>query len=120
MNIAALVSSFATGTYTVTRRARNNTATRGVVNDGAETTLNARASVSPARGADLLKLPEGRRTAESKTIFTTTRLYCGEVAEAYEADRFLIDGALYELMHLEVWRDSLSAGIGYKAVAVRM
>ncbi len=120
MNIAALMASFATGTYTVTRRTRSTAVTRGVVDDGVETSLTVRGSVSPGLGADLLKVPEGRRTNETQVIFTDTRLYVGEPTEGYEADRLLIRGVLYELVHLETWTDSRSTGLGYKAIAVRM
>ncbi len=119
MNTAALVQRFSTGTYTVTRRARSTTSTRGVVDEGATTTLAIVGSASPAKGADLLKLPEGRSTDESRVVFTTTRLYVGEPSEAYEADRVTISGIVYELVHLERWVDPRGGDDTYKAIGVR-
>ncbi len=120
MNTAALVASFATGSYSVARRTNASTATYGVIDDGTASTITITASVSPARGADLLKVPEGRRTDETRTIFTTTRLYVGDPADGYDADQITIAGVVYELVHLETWFDTRGGATAYKAIAVRM
>lgn len=116
MDIASLMTSFATGTYTVTRRARGSVV-RGRVQDGSSTTVSITASVSPSRGLDLMKVPEGRRTNGAMTIFTTTFLYVGGVGESYESDRISIGGATWEVAHVETWTDPLSRSVGYKCVA---
>lgn len=121
MDIAQLMAAFVTGTYTVTRRARGRLV-HGKITDGATTTVLITASVSPASGKDLLRLPEGRRTNESRVVFTTTELYTGgqvgsETQATYQADRILIDGKDYEVSHVETWRDPVTqTSIGYRVV----
>lgn len=115
MDVAALIASFSTGTYTVTRMARG-TITRGRAEAGVETTVSIIASVSPATGDDIERLPEGRRAKEARTLFTTTLLYVGGQGADYEADTVTIDSTDWEVSHVEKWLDSLSGGIGYKCV----
>jgi hypothetical protein len=115
VNIASLVSRFSTGTYTVTRTARGSVV-RGRVQDGTETTFDITASISPATGNDLLKLPEGRRAVETRRLFTTTLLTVGGQGEANEADSVSIGGADWLVQHVERWQDSQSTGICYSCL----
>ncbi len=117
MDIASLITSFSTGTYTVTRTARHGI-DRGRAEAGTTSTLTVTASVSPASGMDLTKVPEGRRTNGAITIFTSTELKIGGVGAAYEADRISALGSTWELSHVETWTDPRSGGLGYKCVAV--
>ena len=119
MDLASLISSFATGTYTVTRRARGSIA-NGKVGSTSDSTVTITASVSPSSGSDVVKLPEGRRTNETRTIFTTTLLKTGGQGEAYEADQISIGGETYEVMKVETWIDSDSGDVAYKCIAVAM
>lgn len=68
LDVADLVASFTTGTYTVTRRVAA-TYTAGIATPGATSTFTIVAAVVPASGRDLLRLPEGRRSTETKTIY---------------------------------------------------
>lgn len=119
MNIAGLISSFATGTYTVTRKARG-AVVRGRIGDGTTTTVTIRASVSPASGADIVRLMQGRQVNSAMTIFTTTELMVGGPGATYEADVITIDGATWELNHVEKWTDSMTGNVGYKCIATDM
>lgn len=118
MNLAGLASRFATGTYAVTRRQSTFTATRGAVDPPTQSSLTITASVTPVRGADLQKIPEGRRTNETRTFFTTTQLFVGDPQSGYEADQIAVGSLVFELVHLERWDDPRSGGAMYKAIAV--
>lgn len=118
MDVAALIGSFSTGTYTVTRRARGSVV-RGRVQDGTQSTVSITASVSPAMGDDLERLPEGRNSKAAYTLFTSTRLYTGGQGEDYEPDWVTIDGFYCEVQHVEKWTDSQTANVGYKAILRR-
>lgn len=119
MNISALIDSFATGTYVVTRTARG-TVSRGKVQQGAQTTISITAAVSPSSGADITRIPEGRRTNAAKTIFTKTQLLIGGQGDANESDIVTIDGSQWEIAHVEVWIDPTTLAVGYRCVAVQM
>lgn len=104
MDIAALIESFITqgGTYSVQRR-QNTGFSRGIANAPTLSTLTIRACVQPATGKDLLRLPEGRRSNETRALFTTTQLYTGDIASAFQADQVIIDGDPWEVQHVEDW-----------------
>jgi hypothetical protein len=116
MDLAGLVESFATGTYTVTR---NPTApfVRGVAQPSTQQTFAIRASVQPASGKDLLRLPEGRRSNETRVIYTTTKLFVGDAGDDYEPDTVSIDGADWEVQHVETWVQAGLQGTGYRCIA---
>lgn len=126
MDFQTLVNSFATGNYTVTRTARGSNTYGGIYQPGAVTTISVQASVSQAKGADLKKLPEGRRTNNTICIFTTSLLQLGgqlgpvDSSGSFEADRIAYNGSVYELAHLETWQDSLTGSFCYKALAVNV
>ena len=116
MNLAALISSFNTGTYTVTRKTRG-TPSRGIV-PTTSTTLTINASVSPARGMDLVRAMEGRKANGAMTIFTMTELFVGGAGLAQEADVITINGIDWEVSNVEKWTDSVSGASAYKCTAV--
>lgn len=119
MDIASLITSFATGTYTITRRARGSTV-RGRVEAGTESTLTITGSASPASGADIEKAAQGRLVHQAYTVFTTTPLKIGGIGDAFEADIITINGSQYELRHLETWQHSTTGNVGYKAIFTDM
>jgi hypothetical protein len=116
VNVASLIASFATGTYTVTRTTRGTT-TRGRIADGTTSTISITASVSPATGVDLMRLPEGRRTSYAVMVITATELLNGGQGAATEADTLVIDGETFEVSVIDPWRDPLSRAVGYKCIA---
>lgn len=120
MDIAGLIASFATGTYTVTRTATSSYASRGRAAPGAVTTFSISAAVCPITGNDLKRLPEGFRASEAVTIFTSTQLTVGGQVEDFEADVVTIDGSPWQVNHVETWRDPLGPVLGYKCIATSM
>lgn len=115
MDLSSLVDSFATGTYTVTRRTAAGYL-RGVANPTTDETFAIRASVQPATGKDLLRLPEGRRADETRIIFTTTQLLIGDEGLTTEADTVSIDGQNWEVQHVESWLQA-GGGVAYRCIA---
>lgn len=117
MNPAAIIARFATGTYTVTRR------TSGGYDQGralptTDASFSVVAAVAPASGNDLQRLPEGRRTIDSKIVFTPTELLTGAQGGTYEADWIAIDGGSWECQHVEKWTPPTSDGTapGYRCI----
>lgn len=120
MNIASLISSFSTGTYTVTRRTRG-TVSYGKIQDGTETTFTITASVSPASGRDLQKVPEGFRANQVFAVITTTQLYTSDQVDAdteggYQPDEISINSRAHLVEHVERWQDSSSGSVGYRCL----
>lgn len=97
-----LIGSLSTGTYTVTRRAAA-TYVAGILTPGATSTLSIVAAVVPATGRDLERLPEARRSVETRAVFTATALKIGAQAAPYESDLVSIEGDSWEVQHLETW-----------------
>jgi hypothetical protein len=98
VNLAPVITSLATGTYTVTRR---DAATSGV--DGRQvaasvTTFDILASVQPMGGRDLQRLPEGLRAAERLSVYTATPLRVSRTPDTVE-----IDGETWEVEVVEQW-----------------
>jgi hypothetical protein len=112
VDAADLISDFATGTYTVTRRAAA-TLVKGRAQPGATSTLTVTASVQPASGRDLLRLPEGRRSIETRVVFTATQLLIGIEGAANESDLISIDGQTWEVQQVQSWRLSPSTDAPY-------
>lgn len=109
MDISDLIESFATnadggGQLVVTRRARG-TFVRGIATPGATSTLTITAVPRPVSGRDLQRLPEGRRTQETRVFDTTTELLAGDQDGAREADLVDIegDGRPWEVQQVQRW-----------------
>ena len=115
MNVASLIASFSTGTYTVTRTARGSTV-KGKTAAGTTSTVSVVAAAWPATGDDLKRLPEGRRTSEALNLMTATELYAGGQGDAYEADTVSIRGESWEVSDVDTWTDPVSGGLGYKCL----
>jgi membrane protein implicated in regulation of membrane protease activity len=98
---ADLIADFATDTYSVTRRAAA-TYVDGIATPGATTTFSILAAVVPASGRDLLRLPEGRRSTETKTVYTASVLLVGAVG-GNEADIVTIEGDSWEVQTAGQW-----------------
>lgn len=104
MDSTDLIASFATNvTYQVTRRARA-VRTRGRSNPGPTSTISVVGALQPATGRDLLRLPEGRRSIETRVFFTSTELFTGDQANPNEADQLAAEGRTWEVQHVESWR----------------
>ena len=105
MNVAGLINSFLTGTYTLTRTTAG-TYTAGRFVAGTATTSTIRACVQPLRGRDLLSLPEGRRGDDTRVVYTTTLLRV--VTPSGAADKVTIDGEVFEVVHVAPWNEPQS------------
>src|ERR1700742_262514 len=122
MDIASLISSFATGdgltngNYQVTRRVACSFV-KGIAQPSTGRLITIQASVQPATGKDLLRLPEGRRSNQTRVVFTTTQLYTGDQADVYAADLISIDGDPWEIQHVEEWLQANGDVAGYRCVA---
>lgn len=89
-------------TYTVTRRAAASF-TSGIAAAGATSTFTITAAIWPASGRDLQRLPELRRTIETRAGVTTTQLLVGGQGSSNEADLITIDGVLWEVQTCSTW-----------------
>lgn len=119
MDLADLVESFSTrplSTYAVTRRLASTFTLGRAVPDPSPTTIQIVASVQPATGRELLRLPEGRRDQETRVVFTVTELFCGGQAATYEADKITIDGVVWEVQHVERWVQPLDGDLVFECV----
>jgi hypothetical protein len=92
---------FSSGTYTVTRRAAETDDTHGRRVAGATSTLSIVASIQPMSGRDLQGLPEGQRSDENVTIYTTTFLTTRSPTNA--PDLVTFGGEPYEVFRVETW-----------------
>lgn len=117
MDAFGLIADFATnGSYQVTRRPRGGYV-NGVATVGATSTFMIQASVQPASGKDLERLPEGRRSLSTMVIFTTTKLVTGGQSSPNDADLVLIEGAPWEIQHVEQWAQQGETGTFYRCIA---
>lgn len=119
MNIPSLIASFATGTYTVKRRAAATVDRHGIKVPGTVTTFTVIASASPVKGLDLLELPELRRTEETRAFFTATQLLVGDQGGAYEADLVTIEGEDWEVQSAAKWLYWDGVDVGYRCLVQR-
>lgn len=118
MDLASLIESFATGIYAVTRRTSPaQRFIRGVAQPTSDIVINIRASVQPASGADMLRLPELRRVNETRVVFTTTQLHISDAGDGVQADIISIDGLPWEIQHVETWVQAGLEGTGYRCIA---
>lgn len=109
LDIADLIESFAAdapsgGLISGVRRARASYVD-GIAVAGATSALSIIFRPRPASGRDLQRLPEGRRTEETRVGDTITELFSGDQAGAYEADLLDIDGdgRLWEVQQVQKW-----------------
>ncbi len=74
-------------------------------------TVSAKASVQPARGLDLQRLPEGKGTQDLISVWTLEEIRMGDVGSGILPDLILYQGSTYEAEHLEPWVNHL--GVTY-------
>jgi hypothetical protein len=115
LDAADVIAELDTGTYTVTRRAAATTDGHGRKLPPLRTQLAIDASIQPANGRDLQRLPELRRASETRVIYTTTPLLVGGQGSANESDLLAIQAEVWfdrpglagivtvEVQHVESW-----------------
>lgn len=112
-DLSDAVEYLESGDYDVTRRAPPTTV-RGRKVPGTATTFPITASVQPASGLVIQRLPEGRRNRETMVVFTPTELKTEENTQ--EADVIAIDGGTFEVESVDRWA---ALGNYYRAVVTR-
>lgn len=100
MDLSDLVDSFASPC--VVRRRTPGVLSQGVWLERPPTKLNILASVQPA-GREVQLLPEGLRSDEALTIFTSTRLQTAADPAGAGSDRLEWNGNLYEAQRIDDW-----------------
>lgn len=128
MSLNDSIDALATGTYTITRRARG-TYTDGVYSGpGATTTFTISAVQESATGlqrvtgGDETRADEqGRRTNDVRVIYTRTQLFAE--SDAYEPDIITINGKQYRIWRCEPWDLAYYEGsneVHYQALATKI
>lgn len=112
--VDSAINALASGTYTVTRYGAGSYSNGGATL-GSSSTFTIRASVQPATGRELQRLPEGERVRDWLAIWTPTLLRTQEGSSA--PDRISIDGYTYEVAIVDDW---MSEGGYCKAIAQRL
>ena len=115
-DMADVIALLASGTYTVTRPGPTGLASGRRV-AGVTTSFSIVASVQPASGRQMDRLPEGLREREGMTLWTTTDLRTAQVASGIEADLVSIDGSTFEVVAIDRWA---SLGNYYRATVTRV
>ena len=98
--LSGVVSSFQTGTYTVTRNAAGSY-TEGVWSSGSSSTFTIAAVVQPALGKDLEIVPEGIHASDTRKVWTTTALRTAD--QNQEPDTITIGGEGYRVINVLPW-----------------
>lgn len=112
--VAQAIDIVAHQTISVTQRSGTRSSTTGLWTSGVQTTLTAAAAVTPARGIELLRLPEDRRNMKAIRIITRQAISSGDSSTGREADRITFNGRVYEAEHVQRWD-----GVFYDVIAVR-
>lgn len=113
-DMSDVVDSMITDAYAVTRRTPSSYVD-GRLQASTDTVFEILASVQPATGRDLQRLPEGMRTAETRVIYTTSELLTQGASQ--DPDIIAIEGFAYEVQTVEQW---VQVGNYYKALAQKM
>lgn len=93
------------GSQPVTRQrfAAGAVSAAGRWTEGATTSTTILASVQPATGRQLQRLPEGLRERVELMAFTETELRTADQATGLSADRIVVDGETYQVAHVRHW-----------------
>ncbi len=100
MDLSGAVLMLASGNYNVVRR-EPPVYVSGRRQEPAHTTIPIIASVQPASGFVVERLPEGKRDRETIMLYTRTRLQTANTVE--EADFVYIDGGTFEVETVQRW-----------------
>lgn len=111
-DMSDVVNSMITDSYAVTRTTPSTYDSDGRLVPGVEAVLTITASIQPASGRDLQRLPEGLRTFETRVIYTTTELFTQGPNQA--PDIVAVEGFAYEVQMVEQWGN---VGSYFKAIA---
>lgn len=108
MSLLDSITSLATGTYTVTRRAKGTWASGRYTKNPSTTSLQVVAVAMPAfnmnriiAGRDYKHDDQGQYATNIRVLYTTTELYT--VNEGFDPDVITIDGAQWTVTRVEKW-----------------
>lgn len=105
MDLSSVVLSFQNATLSVERSPRATYESGDPVVDSDEVeTLSAPATVQPATGRDLKRVPEGLRTEDGIVAFTAVELLTASATN--EPDLVTYRGEVYQVAKVERWDDS--------------
>lgn len=91
--------------YTVTRYKARGTTDGEVDPLRVDSTFDIKASIQPASGNDLQRLPEGMRTSDVVVIFTSTllRVLGQDAADQLPPDTIVYNGSTYQIETVQDW-----------------
>jgi hypothetical protein len=115
-DLADVVEALASGCYVVTRSAATPRV-NGRRMAPVTVSFEIIASVQPASGREMDRLPEGLRSRETMNVFTRTELRSAHPSPGTEADRIAIDGAVFEVTSVRRWNRLANF---YNATVVRV
>jgi len=79
----------------------------GVWTQGTPTSVSIRASVQPTSPHDLQRLPEGRRTGRTYTLFSNEQLFPAQQGTATNSDQVTLYGLTFEVISCEQWQNDV-------------
>jgi len=79
----------------------------GIYTPGVETSFSISASVQPASGKTLERLPEGRRLFETVVLFSSDLLYSLDDGTVSAPDQVLVNGKRFEVYSSEIWQNNV-------------
>jgi len=88
----------------------------GVWQEASTTQFVILASVQPASAKQMMTLPEGRRQSSAYMLYTATLLRT--VQDGRQPDRLTIGGAVYEILQVGEWQNTIIPH--YAAMAVKV
>lgn len=101
MDLSSVITSFVTGTYTVTRYSPSAYGSDGRLDASTTATFTVDACVQPLTGRELERLPEGLQTSEVLALWSPVELKTQGAGQ--DPDSVLIDGDSYEVQKVERW-----------------
>lgn len=100
-----MISSFATGTYSVKRPIADGAYIEGVYQPSAKETIQVLGSLQPLTAKESLLLPENERNRESFNLFTEIELFPASENGIREADVVTIEGEEFLVRSIERWQN---------------
>lgn len=108
MSLLGVIDSLATGTYTVTRRAKGTWANGRYTKNETTTTFEIKAVEMPAfnmnriiAGRDYKHTDQGQHATSIRVLYTKTELYT--VRDGFDPDVVSLDGADWTVTRVEKW-----------------
>lgn len=106
MDLSAVIASFVTGTYTVTRSSVSAYGSDGRLDAPTTSTFTIDACAQPLSGRDLQRLPEGLRAQELLAVWSPVELKTQGPGQ--DPDSVEIGGESWQVQKVERW-DTLGA-----------